>query len=49
MRLLAHTPSVRARNLEKHLRWSDLLAPVVAERLRGEGQVPQGGVRRFVA
>lgn len=36
MRLLATTPSVRARNVEKHLAWSDLLTPVVAERLDGQ-------------
>ncbi len=35
MRLLASTPSLRARNLEKHLLWSGLLTPIVAERLGG--------------
>lgn len=35
MRLLANTPSVRARNLEKHLVWSELMTPIVAKRLEG--------------
>ena len=39
MRLLATTPSVRARNVEKHLAWSDLLTPIVAARLDGRDEV----------
>jgi AcrR family transcriptional regulator len=35
MRLLSSTPSLRARNVEKHLVWADLLTPIVAERLDG--------------
>ncbi|MCS0498557.1 TetR/AcrR family transcriptional regulator [Protaetiibacter mangrovi] len=35
MRVLGSTPSLRARNLEKHLLWAQLLTPLVAERLRG--------------
>jgi AcrR family transcriptional regulator len=36
MRLLASTPSLRARNVEKHLVWADLLTPVVTGRIGGE-------------
>ncbi|MFM1728346.1 TetR family transcriptional regulator [Prescottella soli] len=35
MRVLTSTPSLRARNLEKHLAWANLLVPVVRERLAG--------------
>ena len=35
MRLLASTPSLRARNTEKHMVWAELLTPIVAERLEG--------------
>lgn len=35
MRLLSSTAALRARNLEKHLLWADLLVPVVEERLSG--------------
>lgn len=35
MRVLNSTPSLRARNLEKHLTWARLLAPVIADRLGG--------------
>jgi AcrR family transcriptional regulator len=35
MRLLSSTPALRARNVEKHLAWAELLTPVVAERLDG--------------
>lgn len=36
MRLLSSTPSLRARSVEKHLVWADLLTPVVAGRLEGD-------------
>lgn len=36
MRVLRSAPSLRARNLEKHLHWADMLAPLVAERLDGD-------------
>lgn len=36
MRLLSSTPSLRARNVEKHLVWAELLTPIVAERLDGD-------------
>ncbi|WP_035717567.1 TetR/AcrR family transcriptional regulator [Gordonia terrae] len=35
MRLLSSTSTLRARNVEKHLAWAELLTPIVAERLRG--------------
>lgn len=35
IRLLSSTPSLRARNVEKHLAWAELLTPVVAARLDG--------------
>lgn len=35
IRLLSSTPSLRARNVEKHLAWAELLTPIVAERLTG--------------
>jgi len=35
MRLLSSTPALRARNVEKHLVWAELLTPVVAKRLDG--------------
>jgi len=35
LRLLTTTPSLRARNAEKHLRWAELLTPIIAERLDG--------------
>jgi AcrR family transcriptional regulator len=33
MRVIASTASLRARNLEKHLLWADILTPLVADRL----------------
>jgi AcrR family transcriptional regulator len=36
MRVMMSTPTLRARNLEKHIAWSVLLEPVVVERLEGE-------------
>jgi AcrR family transcriptional regulator len=36
MRVLNSTASLRARSLEKHLLWSRLLTPLVAERLGGD-------------
>lgn len=36
MRLLSTTPSLRARNMEKHSLWSEMLAPIVAQRLSGD-------------
>lgn len=35
IRLLSSAPALRARNVEKHLLWAELLTPVVAERLDG--------------
>ena len=36
MRVLTSTPSLRARNLEKHLLWAQMLTPIVQSRLSGE-------------
>lgn len=36
MRVLTSAASLRARNLEKHLAWADLLVPVVRERVAGD-------------
>ncbi|MBZ5740658.1 TetR family transcriptional regulator [Nocardioides mangrovi] len=36
MRVLSSTPSLRARNLEKHLMWARMFAPIVEERLDGD-------------
>lgn len=36
MRVLHSTPSLRARNLEKHQLWARLLTPLVANRLTGD-------------
>jgi AcrR family transcriptional regulator len=36
MQILGSTASLRARNLEKHLLWAQMLTPIVAGRLRGE-------------
>jgi AcrR family transcriptional regulator len=36
MRVLNSTASLRARNLEKHLLWAQLLTPLVADRLQGD-------------
>lgn len=33
IRLLSSTPSLHARNAEKHLAWADLLEPIVADRM----------------
>ncbi|MBT2554135.1 TetR family transcriptional regulator [Arthrobacter sp. ISL-5] len=35
IRLLSSTPSLRARNFEKHLQWAEILTPIVAQRLHG--------------
>jgi AcrR family transcriptional regulator len=35
IRVMTSTASLRARNLEKHNAWADVLVPLVAERLRG--------------
>lgn len=35
MRVLISAPTLRARNLEKHLAWAEQLVPLVAERLDG--------------
>jgi AcrR family transcriptional regulator len=35
MYLLSRSPSLRARNIEKHERWSELLTPIVSQRLGG--------------
>ncbi|MBO1269901.1 hypothetical protein J1902_18390 [Arthrobacter sp. PO-11] len=35
MRVLTSTASLRARNLEKHLAWAQMLTPLVAGRLHG--------------
>ncbi|WFR68273.1 TetR family transcriptional regulator [Curtobacterium flaccumfaciens] len=37
VRVMMSTPSLRARNLEKHLAWADVLTPLVAERVRAAG------------
>lgn len=34
VRVMMSTPSLRARNLEKHLAWADVLTPILTERLR---------------
>lgn len=39
MRLLSSTPALRARNLEKHMMWAELLTPLVVSRLPGGGEV----------
>ncbi|WP_198415729.1 MULTISPECIES: TetR/AcrR family transcriptional regulator [unclassified Cryobacterium] len=36
IRLLSSTPSLHARNAEKHLAWAELLQPIIAERVHGE-------------
>lgn len=36
MRMLTSTASLRARNLETHLAWANMLVPVVRERLTGD-------------
>lgn len=36
MRVLGSTPSLRARNMEKHLRWEAMLTPLIAVRLPGQ-------------
>ncbi|SIS09134.1 TetR family transcriptional regulator [Microbacterium sp. RURRCA19A] len=36
MQVLMSTSSLRAKNIEKHLSWANLLTPVVADRLRGD-------------
>jgi len=38
MRVMMSTASLRARNLEKHIIWADMLEPVVVERLGGSDQ-----------
>jgi len=44
MRLLSSTPALRARNLEKHLLWTELLTPLVADRLHGRDRTFQAEV-----
>lgn len=36
VRLLSSKPSLRARNVEKHLLWAEILTPIVARRLTGD-------------
>ncbi|MDF2896742.1 MAG: hypothetical protein K0Q46_3528 [Rhodococcus erythropolis] len=36
VRIMAGTPSLRARNLEKHLLWAEKLTPAVEQRLTGQ-------------
>jgi AcrR family transcriptional regulator len=36
VRVMLRTPSLRARNLEKHLSWADALVPLTLERLSGD-------------
>lgn len=36
VRVMQRTPSLRARNLEKHLSWADALVPITVERLSGD-------------
>lgn len=38
MRVLGSTPALRARNLEKHLLWAELLTPLVTARLEGDNR-----------
>lgn len=37
-RVIAQTPSLRAKSVEKHLAWADILSPIVAETLVGAGE-----------
>lgn len=37
MRVLISAPTLRARNLEKHLAWAQMLVPLVGDRLAGHG------------
>lgn len=39
VRLLSSKPSLRARNVEKHLLWAEILTPIVAQRLSGDDVV----------
>lgn len=39
IRLLSSTPTLHARNAEKHLAWAEMLEPLVAERLAGRDVV----------
>jgi len=36
VRVMLRTPSLRARNLEKHMSWADALVPLTVERLPGD-------------
>ncbi|MER6345236.1 TetR family transcriptional regulator [Streptomyces sp. NPDC001595] len=36
-RLICHTPGLRARYLEKHLAWTDVLVPEIASRIGSDG------------
>ncbi|MDI9979533.1 TetR family transcriptional regulator [Rhodococcus sp. IEGM 1307] len=36
IRLMADTAALRARNLEKHLKWENMLTPIIEERLTGD-------------
>lgn len=55
MRVLNSTPSLRARNLEKHLNWASMLTPILARRLGGTDAdlrayaVVQSGIACFEA
>lgn len=44
IRLLASTPSLRARNFEKHLQWAEILTPIVAQRLDSDHALLQAKV-----
>jgi AcrR family transcriptional regulator len=39
MRVIAGTPSLRARNLEKHLSWAEILTPLIADRLDDDAEL----------
>ena len=38
VRVMTSTPSLRARNLEKHQAWAEVLTPLVVERIDGAGR-----------
>ncbi|MEU5872211.1 TetR family transcriptional regulator [Glycomyces sp. NPDC047369] len=44
IRLLSSTPSLQARNAEKHLAWAKLLEPLITKRLAGEDAELRGRV-----
>jgi AcrR family transcriptional regulator len=39
MRVIAGTASLRARNLEKHLSWAEILTPLIADRLGDDAEL----------